>query len=1145
MSMRFYDSAGTLGLYSDFGGLRTSSTTTYTTLDPTGLRMVNAGIERVHLSGTAGLELQDTAGVVRVNLSATGGLKTTGATGVVMLDDSGIGGYNSTTTFDNSTQVVKIDRATGKLVTGSPVGARMEADRTSIRFHNAAQVQQFSIIDGVLTTGTADTGGRVRMDSAGIKAYDVGGLQSFSLSNAGLLAIGQPSPARRMEADRTSLRFYDDSNVQQFSVINGVMTTGTADSGARVRIWSGGIAAYDSTSTQRFLIDAAQGVITLRDTAAVARLQLSTTGGLKSMTGTGGTVLLDDTGIGGYTGQAMSAAEQTFKLDRATGLLTLGVPSPGRRMEADRTSLRFFNDSNIQQFSIINGVLTTGTADANARVRMDSAGLLGYDAGGLQTFALSATTGLLTLGNVSPGARMEADRTSFRYFNSSNAQTFSIINGVLTTGAADVNARVRMDNLGIKAYNAGGVNTVAINSDGSAYFRGNIDLSNSTYTGTVSGATLITPGSITFSQLNVNVAGGNLMPNSSFDHPVTYNYGWSASGTPSVETTIVHNGGQAARITATATGGYMYNINSPVTESKPYMASAWVWAPTARSLRVTLYGYPLDKSASLGSLTNTIAVPATTWTRIVTGPYTMPATAVWARITIQDTTMLAGDYFIIDDTQVEEGDIATAWAPPAAEILPGTTIQSNPNANVSKVMMDLNGFRAYDASGPTVNISNTGVIDLGPTTVGHVTIDRTSMRFYQTDGTTVGLYARAGIISTASTGTGARVEMDGTGTTDKFAVYSSTQERVTLEGVQGLTLRDSSGIAKLYLSALGGLTTVAADTANRVTLNGLGLWGFDTGGLQSFKLDSATGLLTLGQPSPARRLEADRTSFRFFTDGNVQNFSIINGVLTTGAADSAARIRLDNTSLQGFDATGQMFSLTTAGTLTLGAPSGASRIEVDRTSMRFYNFNGTTVGLYARSGMISTNATGTGSRIDIDGVNKEIAIWGSTSAGPLVTMSGAGGAAAAIFLRDAATGNVGLTLAAAGGLTTYATENYARVTLDSTGLMGYNTSNQQTFQIASADGKLTIGTPLGQRMEATRTTLGFYSSTNLLQLSLGASGGLTTQAAETAQRVTLSSAGLVSYSSGNLQTVLIDAATGKIVIGPPTLQRGGRQIARR
>src|SRR4029077_16472085 len=166
-------------------------------------------------------------------------------------------------------------------------------------------------------------------------------------------------------------------------------------------------------------------------------------GGLKSFTGTGGTVIVDNTGIGGYTGQSMSAAEQTVKLDRASGGLALGVPSPGRRMEADRTSFRYFNDSNLQ--------------------------------------------------------------------------TFSIINGVLTTGVADSGARVRMDNLGIKAYNAAGVNTVSINSDGTAYF-------------TASG-------------------GGNLLPNSGAEvYPGQY---LGYQGTLAQELTEVKYGNSALKITVT------------------------------------------------------------------------------------------------------------------------------------------------------------------------------------------------------------------------------------------------------------------------------------------------------------------------------------------------------------------------------------------------------------------------------------------------------------------------------------------------------------------------------------------------------------------------------------------------------------------
>ena len=86
---------------------------------------------------------------------------------------------------------------------------------------------------------------------------------------------------------------------------------------------------------------------------------------------------------------------------------------------------------------------------------------------------------------------MEADRTSLRFFDDSNVQQFSIINGVITTGTADSGARVRIDSAGLKAYNAGGINTVAINSDGSASFTGTINLVGSTLQGAIGGDNLI------------------------------------------------------------------------------------------------------------------------------------------------------------------------------------------------------------------------------------------------------------------------------------------------------------------------------------------------------------------------------------------------------------------------------------------------------------------------------------------------------------------------------------------------------------------------------------------------------------------------------------------------------------------------------
>ncbi|HWI67809.1 MAG TPA: hypothetical protein VNS88_05485, partial [Nitrospiraceae bacterium] len=620
-----------------------------------------------------------------------------------------------------------------------------------------------------------------------------------------------------------------------------------------------------------------------------------------------------------------------------------------------------------------------------------------------------ATTGLLTLGNVSPGARMEADRTSFRYYNASNLLQFSIIGGVLTTAAA-TGARVELSSAGLKAFNAGGTNTVAINTDGSASFRGAIDLTNSTYSGTVPGATILTPGSVTTNLLTLTVGGQNLFPQSSgpMDGTLTgwnlYNNGVSpAPAYDNFATTTSRYSGRVFRITNSTgitgqAGITVPTANMPrVTAGKTYTWSAWVYPSSATT--VTTHIHWRDAGLAIigsGSAAVSALLPANTWSRIWTtaAAPTTPGIAVNASPYVWFNNLASGATYYIEGLQFEDGDIPTSYNPSPSEIPAGSTIQSSYSVNLSKVMMDATGLRGYDGTGQTFNLAT-------------------------------------------------------------------------------------------------------------------------------------TGLLTLGQPSPARRMESDRTSFRYYTDANVQNFSIINGVLTTGAADSGARIRLDNTSLLGYDATGQVFSLTTAGVLSLGAPSAAARVDVDRTSMRFLQSDGTTVGLYARAGILSTTATATGARVEVDGAADKIAIYSSTQ--ERVTLETVQG----LTLRDSS-GVARLYLSALGGLTTVAADTAQRVTLNGLGLLAYDTGGLQTVNIESATGRIQIGNPAGQRMEATRTALGFYDSTNVLRLSLGASGGLTTQAAETSQRVSLTSAGLVSYNTSNQQTVLIDAATGKIILGPPS-----------
>ena len=398
---------------------------------------------------------------------------------------------------------------------------------------------------------------------------------------------------------------------------------------------------------------------------------------------------------------------------------------------------------------ILAGSLWESNVNVNvSKVMMDSAGLRGYDATGA-TFNLT-TAGLLTLGKASPAARLEVDRTSFRYYNDSNALQFSIINGVLTTGAL-TGARVELTNLGLKAYNSGGTNTVAINTDGSAYFRGQIDLVNSTVTG--------------------SVGSGNIYPDSSAEAGVTQrtnDYG------AIVRTAAVgRGGGYAWQATANAGGswdvypGQFIPTNwAKINPGSTYTGSAWGKLVSGTSNMACYFQFMSAAGATVGTGVSSPSVALTTtgWARAVTPSSIAPATAVYARLVVLMGTPAASAaaVVLVDDEQIEEGDLSTGWNP-------YNYIESNNNAGVSKVTLDSNGIRGYDATGITFNLNNAGLLTLGqPSPARRMEVDRTSIRFF-TDSNTQNFSVVNGVLiaSTATANqtndTGARVRLDGSG----------------------------------------------------------------------------------------------------------------------------------------------------------------------------------------------------------------------------------------------------------------------------------------------------------------------------------------------------------------------------------------------
>ena len=180
-------------------------------------------------------------------------------------------------------------------------------------------------------------------------------------------------------------------------------------------------------------------------------------------------------------------------------------------------------------------------------------------------------------------------------------------------------------------------------------------------------------GSIVAARLgSIQFGGANLQTNSSFENTTSYLTGYLASAaTSSRETTIVHLGGASAKLVATGTAPYVHNINSRplVTAGTSYIGSAWFYAPLAQTAKVIIHGYD-SGGATLGNTFTQVAIPANTWTRVISPSYQMPAGSVTARLVAQFIGVTVGDIGYVDDIQIEEGQIATSYAPKPDEILP-------------------------------------------------------------------------------------------------------------------------------------------------------------------------------------------------------------------------------------------------------------------------------------------------------------------------------------------------------------------------------------------------------------------------------------------------------------------------------------------
>lgn len=186
-------------------------------------------------------------------------------------------------------------------------------------------------------------------------------------------------------------------------------------------------------------------------------------------------------------------------------------------------------------------------------------------------------------------------------------------------------------------------------------------------------------GAVTTNKLSVIVGGGNLVPDSSFETTAGYSgqSGWVVQGGAAgvKDTAQRRTGAQSLKITPNAVENWGYyatdgGVQGSLTRftgtlGVTYTASIWIYADTAQSMALYNYGSPNVAGP-------TVAVAANTWTRLTVSYVHGASNFISPRVPGRATALLGN--FWMDNFQIEEGDVATAYAPKTDEILPGTIV---------------------------------------------------------------------------------------------------------------------------------------------------------------------------------------------------------------------------------------------------------------------------------------------------------------------------------------------------------------------------------------------------------------------------------------------------------------------------------------
>jgi hypothetical protein len=321
-------------------------------------------------------------------------------------------------------------------------------------------------IDGMTVTGaTLQT---IVTAARGIK-INTSGLTAYNGSGVATLTINASTGAISMLGDLTS-----GSNVTGATVTGGtVQSEVTAARG--IKITSGGLTAYNGSGVAQFTIDAATGSValagaltgagtitgpTFQTTATLARGIKISSSGLVAFDATGVTKFNIDASTGNVTMAGSLTSGSTIDGAIVTGGTLQTTATAARGVKITSTGLAAFDGSGVTQFSIdgttgalilagpmtgggsITGPIFQTIATAARGVKITSGGLTGYDASGVGTIVVDASTGNVTIkGALTSGSTIDG----------------STLTGGTVQTEATASRGIKMNSTGLVAYNTSGV----------------------------------------------------------------------------------------------------------------------------------------------------------------------------------------------------------------------------------------------------------------------------------------------------------------------------------------------------------------------------------------------------------------------------------------------------------------------------------------------------------------------------------------------------------------------------------------------------------------------------------------------------------------------------------------------------------------